>query len=53
MNLPNLKKHQQEERISPTEALELDMIESDTERFSLEDMQQVLRFRKSLEVEHV
>jgi hypothetical protein len=53
MNLTKVKTHIHDEQLSEEEIAELIVAENTPERFSLDDMQNLLRLRKSLEIEHV
>ncbi len=53
MNLTKVKTHIHDEQLSDEEIAELILAENSPERFSLADMQNLLRLRKSLEIEHV
>lgn len=53
MNLAKVKTHIHDEELDEEEIAELLIAESTSERFTLDDMQNLLKLRKSLEIEHV
>jgi capsular polysaccharide biosynthesis protein len=53
MNLSLVKKHQSDEILSVEEVTILRSAESESERFSLDDMKNLLKMRKALETEYV
>jgi hypothetical protein len=53
MNITKVKTHIHDEQLSEEETAELLVAENASERFSLDDMQNLHRLRKSLEIEHI